>query len=97
MAKIETTAPVVTYKGKSYRQLWRGRTKYGERAHLAFLDGSKDFWVDAAAVSAGGAAPRPAVSRTSPRGRRTGCSCGSIEGEYHDWYCASCRFDEIDQ
>jgi hypothetical protein len=37
-------------------------------------------------------------SRTSGRrGRRTGCSCGSIEGEYHDWYCASCRFEELDQ
>lgn len=32
----------------------------------------------------------------SLRGRRTGCSCGSIEGEYHDYYCSSCRFEELD-
>lgn len=36
-------------------------------------------------------------SGRSSRGRRTGCACGSIEGEYHDWYCESCRFDELDQ
>lgn len=33
----------------------------------------------------------------SLRGRRTGCACGSIEGEYHPWYCESCRFEELDQ
>lgn len=32
----------------------------------------------------------------SSRGRRTGCACGSIEGEYHSWYCDTCRFDELD-
>jgi hypothetical protein len=36
-------------------------------------------------------------TRGSIRGRRTGCACGSIEGEYHDWYCNSCRFEELDQ
>lgn len=36
----------VRYKGRTYRLVWQGRTKYGDRAHLAFLDGSKDFWVD---------------------------------------------------
>lgn len=36
-------------------------------------------------------------SGRSSRGRRTGCSCGSIEGEYRDYCCSSCRFDELDQ
>lgn len=30
-------------------------------------------------------------------GKRTGCACGSIEGEYHDYYCSSCLFEELDQ
>jgi hypothetical protein len=46
-----------TYKGRTYRLDFLGKTKYGERAHLTFLDGSKDFWVDAAAVSVAAAAP----------------------------------------
>jgi hypothetical protein len=37
----------VMYKGRPYKLLWSGHTKHGERAHLQFLDGSKDFWVDA--------------------------------------------------
>ena len=35
------------YKGKPYNLLYKGKTKYGERAHLQFLNGTKDFWVDA--------------------------------------------------
>lgn len=38
------------YKGKSYRLLFAGKTKYGQKAHLAFSDGSKDFWVDLSLV-----------------------------------------------
>jgi hypothetical protein len=49
---------VVGYKGKNYKLLYEGKTKFGVRAHLAFMDGSKDFWVDAklleGAVSEGG-------------------------------------------
>lgn len=42
---------VAEYKGRKYRLLWIGDTKYGRRAHLQFFNGSKDFWVDAALVS----------------------------------------------
>lgn len=38
---------IVLYKGRQYRQLWAGQTKHGPRAHLQFLNGSKDFWVSA--------------------------------------------------
>lgn len=41
----------VTYKGKRYRLVWKGKTKYGKRAKLAFFDGSKEFWVDAGKLS----------------------------------------------
>jgi hypothetical protein len=34
------------YKGKTYRLVWQGTTKYGPRAKLAFKNGSKEFWVD---------------------------------------------------
>jgi hypothetical protein len=40
-----------TYKGKTYRLLYLGSTKYGRRAKLAFRDGSKEFWVAAELVS----------------------------------------------
>lgn len=38
---------VATYKGKKYKCLWVGETKFGRRAHLAFFSGDKDFWVGA--------------------------------------------------
>lgn len=40
-----------TYKGRKYKLLWVGDTKFGRRAHLGFWDGSKSFWVDATLVS----------------------------------------------
>lgn len=43
-----------TYKGKTYRVLFVGDTKYGRRAHLEFMNGGKDFWVDAGSVTLGG-------------------------------------------
>ena len=42
-----------TYKGRKYKLLWSGKTKYGRRAKLGFWDGSKEFWVDEAAVEVG--------------------------------------------
>lgn len=40
-----------TYKGKKYRLEFMGETKFGKRAKLGFMDGSKQFWVSAADVS----------------------------------------------
>jgi hypothetical protein len=34
------------YKGRKYKLLWSGPTRYGNRAKLGFFDGSKEFWVD---------------------------------------------------
>ncbi len=56
---------IVNYKGRQYRQMWSGETKYGKRAKLQFLDGSKEFWVDASQVSGGGSSS----SSRSGRGR----------------------------
>lgn len=38
------------YKGKKYRVKFVGPTKFGQRAHLEFLDGSKSFWAAAELV-----------------------------------------------
>lgn len=42
---------VVTYKGRPYRVLFAGPTRYGPRAHLEFMNGSKSFWVDLSLVT----------------------------------------------
>lgn len=38
------------YKGREYLLVWEGTTRRGRAAKLAFRDGSKIFWADAAAV-----------------------------------------------
>ena len=40
-----------TYKGRTYRLDWVGQTRYGRRAKLSFMDGSKSFWVDASKIT----------------------------------------------
>ena len=47
LARRQGKPQFARYKGRPYRVLFLGPTRYGERAHLQFLDGSKDFWVDA--------------------------------------------------
>lgn len=37
----------VAYRGRIYKLLWWGATRFGRRAHLQFRNGSKDFWVNA--------------------------------------------------
>lgn len=71
VATRHLAAKRVTYKGRQYNLLWSGPTKHGERAHLQFTDGSKDFWVDAHLVSgASSSGPRP------PRGKYECPECG---------------------
>lgn len=67
------------YKGRPYRLLGSGKTKFGERAHLAFLDGSKDFWVSLGAVTLG-APQRASGSGISGRLRPGECGCGEDLG-----------------
>lgn len=50
------------YKGRKYQVKFLGKTKHGDRAHLAFLDGSKDFWVDAKLV---GEVPKEEAGQTT--------------------------------
>jgi hypothetical protein len=63
------------YKGKTYRVLFLGPTKYGERARLQFMDGSKDFWVDARLVDVVKGTPQQR-GRRRPGGRYECPECG---------------------
>lgn len=74
-----------TYRGRVYRLEYIGATKFGRRAKLSFLDGSKEFWVDANQVREGGYAP--AVSRTGRRMRTCGV-CGGNDVNQVD--CGAC-------
>ena len=60
---------VAEYKGRKYKLLWRGSTQFGERAKLAFFDGSKEFWVAANTLSGVRDNPSP-VERVHGKGRR---------------------------
>jgi hypothetical protein len=49
-----TAKKTATYKGRTYRLLFIGTTKFGQKAKLGFMDGSKEFWVDSNLVTVGG-------------------------------------------
>ena len=40
-----------TYKGRRYQLLFNGKTKFGDRARLKYLDGSKEFWCDSRLIT----------------------------------------------
>lgn len=46
-----TTSKTAMYKGKKYKVLFCGETKFGRRAHLAAFNGAFDFWVAESAIS----------------------------------------------
>lgn len=78
-----------TYKGRTYLVKFTGTTKFGHKAKLAFMDGSKEFWVplDAITLTGGGGssytprAHRPSRMRTCPR-------CGGNEANQVE--CGEC-------
>lgn len=92
-----TANQTASYKGRQYKLLWIGQTKFGRRAKLGFFDGSKEFWVDAALVS---------ISQASGRSRRRVSSdccreCGGplVSAPHHaamGGLCGHCAFDEYD-
>lgn len=81
------------YKGKTYRVKFIGDTKYGKRANLEFMDGSKNFWVDASLVTVGGEpAKKSPVTFYMPRaGKRNSRSCPVCGGnEFNQVDCGEC-------
>lgn len=85
------TYEVCQYKGRSYRLLWKGQTKFGLKAKLAFMDGSKEFWVDLSLVSYAPTSSPSGSSRSRGGNRcencgerrhcctRPGCNCGGYD------------------
>ena len=85
---MQNTAKTATYKGHSYRVLYIGPTKYGQRARLQFFDGSKDFWCDARLVTVSSdTGSRSRYERNDGMVRCRYCQQLTIEGD--DW-CTRC-------
>lgn len=83
-----TTSQIATYKGRKYRLLWVGQTKYGKRAHLQFFDGTRDFWVDASAVAVSDSSSRPSSGDVCAECGRGGHLVADLEdGLYKHRHC----------
>lgn len=84
---------IAQYKGREYRVEFSGKTRYGHRTKLQFMDGSKSFWVDTSKV-----APPTAPSDFGNSGRRRGRGStkpGSITPRQLD-YISRNRWDWFD-
>lgn len=89
----------VLYKGKPYKVLYYGPTKFGQRARLQFFDGSKDFWVDASLVSPGRGTGYSRPYGGGGSGRCRGCGGPIKDAPHHramEGCCGYCAFDEFD-
>lgn len=89
---MSTTAQkYATYKGKTYRLMWEGKTKFGDKAKLAFLDGSKEFWVDRNLISHAAAPQRMSAGTMRERGFCNECGERILSKTQHCWevggYC----------
>lgn len=81
-----TTTKTATYKGRTYNLLYLGMTKFGRRAKLSFLDGSKEFWVDANLVRECGAAVATSRSHGSRLDEDDRCEVC----DRNKWTCGHC-------
>lgn len=78
---LGTQNQFVQYRGRVYRLLWTGQTRYGQRATLAFQDGSKDFWVDAREV-------KPAADPDERPNPNRECDwCGHLKEQCDEYDC----------
>jgi hypothetical protein len=77
----------VEYKGRRYRLVWAGKTQFGLKAKLAFMDASKEFWVDLQAISDPQDC-RPARRRGGYRLRE----CPNCGEELEDGSCWECGY-----
>lgn len=87
------TARYATYKGRTYLLRFLGTTKFGLKAKLAFLDGSKEFWVDSNLIAETNAPPTSAsASSSNGRSSRRRLSdddrCEACGG--NKWTCGHC-------
>lgn len=80
---------LVRYKTGKYRVGYAGPTKFGERAKLEFLDGSKSFWTDLSKVSLYVAA-KDASTASEYRSKTGGRSGGRGGGNRTGGICDEC-------
>lgn len=64
------------YKGKSYLLKFMGKTKFGKKAKLAFLDGSKEFWAHASQVTVTGGSSSASGGSSRSRSGAACAECG---------------------
>lgn len=64
--KLASVKPgdTVLYKGRKYKVQYAGKTKFGLKAKLSFMDGSKEFWVPLNAVQPTRSSGGSSVGRT---------------------------------
>jgi hypothetical protein len=93
-----TETKYASYKGRTYRLLWSGKTKYGKKAKLGFIGGSNEFWADLSMVTINVNPPQSKGQNGDIyRDRKgnemvRGCSaCRSL-----GYMCKQCEFDEYD-
>lgn len=79
-----TATKTAQYKGRTYRLAYIGQTKFGRRAKLQFMDGSKEFWVDASLVSESSSRAATWQERENAGDRYMGTS---LEGHYCGYPC----------
>jgi uncharacterized protein (DUF3820 family) len=67
-------------KGKTYSLLWQGPIRHGNRAHLKFVNGDTDFWVDASQINLqGDGGPE------MPFGKYRGTPVSALPDDHVDW------------
>lgn len=77
---------LATYKGRTYKLLYLGKTKFGHKAKLGFMDGSKEFWVDSNLVSEkSGYSSEYTTRMDSGRCTCSECARGSESTCLRDW------------
>ena len=91
-----------TYPVKDQLKALGGRWDGAAKAWMVPADTADQARALVASAPQGYVAPsnssyRSRSYRSYGSARRTGCSCGSIEGRSRSSDCASCRFDEEDQ
>jgi hypothetical protein len=86
MEANKETVKYAEYKGRKYKLLFLGDTRHGKRAKLAFLDGSKEFWVPANLLNNSNVPEdEENSSPTMPFGKYKGEAFAEIPTDYLEW------------
>ncbi len=76
------------YKGRTYQLKFIGKTKFGDKAKLAFMDGSKEFWVDSNLVTVDDGGKSGYTPKAGRRKMSEDDRCEVCDG--NKWTCGHC-------